>query len=102
VLNQEGADALLFQQTGYPVDGRAIGEAYHLARRNVAKVGDLLLDRVVDGTLGAANDEVGAEAEAAALADAHLGGLRLRFAGGLWLLKKKGEEGKHGRIKYVD
>ena len=79
VPGEDPAQAGLLEHQRHPVDGVRVGDRDHRLAGDVAEERDLLDDLVADRRLGAADDGVGLDADAAECLDRVLGGLGLHL-----------------------
>ena len=79
--DEVGVEALAVQHLGDVVDRRRVGRGHHRLLVDVAHQRDLALDALGDLAVGAADDRVGLDADAAQRGDGVLGGLGLQLAG---------------------
>ena len=82
LLDHDAAQACLLDHERNAVDGPRIGLGDHVLRLHVAEEGDLLPELLVDGLVGAGDQDVGLDADGAQLLDGVLRRLRLQLPGG--------------------
>ena len=88
-------EALFVEGQGDLVDVGGVDGGDHRLDGDVAQQGDLPLERLGDGLVGPAHDDVGLDAPAAQLRDRVLGGLGL-------LLARGAEVGHQGQVHVAD
>ena len=81
LVHHEAIQALVPQVERHEVDVGSVHAADDGPRLDVGEERDLLLEVRADGAVGAADDDVGLDTDAAQLVDAVLGGLGLELAG---------------------